>query len=166
MKKSVNRFLWVLATFWAAVLAYLVLSALSAKRGPHPRVYVKAEVKTIEVALRQYYAEYHSWPVPTNHPEDQIDNAPLMDILCARTNSASCQTWNPKRYRMFEPRRPGPNGECLDHWGNPYHIIVDVTFDGVISVGDATVRKEVVVWSDGKNKKNEWGQGDDITSWK
>jgi hypothetical protein len=57
-------------------------------------------------------------------------------------------------------------GRCLDPWGNAYHIVADWNGDGKVVVGSIVISNPVAVWSDGPNRKNELGKGDDICSWK
>jgi hypothetical protein len=58
------------------------------------------------------------------------------------------------------------NGNIVDDWGNPYHIAFDSNHVGTIKIGNATIKATVAVWSDGPNRINENGTGDDIRSWK
>jgi hypothetical protein len=56
--------------------------------------------------------------------------------------------------------------QILDPWGNPYHIEIAALNESNIVVSGTEIRTSVAVWSNGKNKKNEFGEGDDICSWK
>lgn len=56
--------------------------------------------------------------------------------------------------------------DLLDPWGNPYHIeIADLNVSNIL-VSGTEIKTSVAVWSNGKNRKNEIGNGDDICSWK
>ena len=57
-------------------------------------------------------------------------------------------------------------GQMLDPWGNSYHIeIADLNVSNIV-VSETEIKTSVAVWSNGKNRKNEFGNGDDICSWK
>jgi len=57
-------------------------------------------------------------------------------------------------------------GQMLDPWENSYHIeIAEMNVSNII-VSGVEIKSSVAVWSNGKNRKNEFGKGDDITSWK
>jgi hypothetical protein len=58
------------------------------------------------------------------------------------------------------------NDEYLDCWRNPYHLIVDIHKTGAVNVNGHILNVPVVMWSNGANGINEWGEGDDICSWK
>jgi hypothetical protein len=56
-------------------------------------------------------------------------------------------------------------GQMLDPWENSYHIeIAEMNVSNII-VSGVEIKSSVAVWSNGKNRKNEFGKGDDITSW-
>ena len=60
------------------------------------------------------------------------------------------------------------NGEFLDPWGRPYYFFFD-TRDNVVKTynGKTTsIFGNFYMWSNGPNGINEWGEGDDICSWK
>ena len=55
--------------------------------------------------------------------------------------------------------------QMVDPWGNLYHIVVaDRNVSNIVISGIHT-REQVAVWSNGKNRQNEYGKGDDIISW-
>ena len=56
--------------------------------------------------------------------------------------------------------------QVMDPWGNPYHIAIADSNVSNIVISGIDIGGPVAVWSNGKNKKNEYGKGDDITSWK
>lgn len=57
-------------------------------------------------------------------------------------------------------------GQMLDPWGNSYHIEIAALNMSNIVGSETEIRTSVAVWSNGKNRKNEFGNGDDICSWK
>ena len=75
---------------------------------------------------------------------------------------------NPKRELYFEIPHTDEcacepeNGDFCDPWYNQYLFRFDDDGDGKITLGAIELEASVVAWSFGKNKKNEWGAGDDI----
>lgn len=57
-------------------------------------------------------------------------------------------------------------GRLLDPWKHPYNVVANWKGDGEIVVGTKRVHAGVVVWSNGPNGINEFGDGDDICLWK
>lgn len=58
------------------------------------------------------------------------------------------------------------NVQMLDPWNNPYNIKIAKLSVSNIVVAGTEIRNSVAVWSNGKNRKNEFGKRDDVTSWK
>jgi prepilin-type N-terminal cleavage/methylation domain-containing protein len=58
----------------------------------------------------------------------------------------------------------------LDPWGRPYHYVEWDSYpmsERKLSSGQLKAQGATpyAIWSDGPNRKNEWGKGDDVTSW-
>jgi len=58
------------------------------------------------------------------------------------------------------------NGELIDRWGNPYHFAFDTRKKIIEDDRGRIISKHFFMWSSGPNGINEWGEGDDICSWK
>ena len=59
------------------------------------------------------------------------------------------------------------DGEILDLWGRPYHIAFDLDGDDLITLrAMSTVRAPFLIWSDGENGVNEFGERDDVKNWR
>ena len=75
---------------------------------------------------------------------------------------------NPKRALYFEIPHTDDcacepeSGDFFDPWCNPYLFRFDDDGDGKIALGAMELEASVIVWSFGKNRRNEWGAGDDI----
>jgi hypothetical protein len=83
-----------------------------------------------------------------------------MEILDTNGSSAACAKYNPKGVSFLWGDQK--NRKCLDAWGTPYHVMLDLDSDHVMWIGDSVITGKVAVWSEGQNKSNEWGRGDDI----
>ena len=55
--------------------------------------------------------------------------------------------------------------QMVDPWGNLYHIEIADSNASNIVISGTEIRDPVAVWSNGKNRQNEFGKGDDIISW-
>jgi prepilin-type N-terminal cleavage/methylation domain-containing protein len=56
----------------------------------------------------------------------------------------------------------------LDPWGRPYHYVQWYSFpEDQRRLGSFKAKggAPFAIWSDGPNRENEWGQGDDVNSW-
>lgn len=49
-----------------------------------------------------------------------------------------------------------------DLWGKPYHFYFDMNDDHLVKINNHIFNCEIVIWSDGANQINEFGEGDDI----
>lgn len=131
---------------------------------PHTIVRAKVECRSLAVAARNFHSEYGRFPLqPTNHSDHLYvnDYGPLLDILQGQDKSLA---ENPRAIIFIELRKQ--NGKVgLDSWNNTYHVLADWSGDGQVTVGTTVVTAAVAVWSNGPNKKNEFGRGDDIRSW-
>lgn len=56
-------------------------------------------------------------------------------------------------------------GCIVDRWGTPYQFAVDGDGDERIDLVELHVDSPIAVWSCGRNRRNETGQGDDVASW-
>ena len=84
-------------------------------------------------------------------------------------------TLNPKLINFIEyfMGRKTVNDMILDPWGEPYHIAIDTNGDGITEIQLLYAEAEIIerveapfaIWSNGPNRKNELGRGDDIASW-
>lgn len=54
----------------------------------------------------------------------------------------------------------------LDPWQQRFNVKADWDGDGKLRIGSTNIAAPVAVWSNGLNGENEFGLGDDITSWK
>jgi hypothetical protein len=72
------------------------------------------------------------------------------------------------------------NGQIVDPWDSPYNICIDTNDDGIVEIDrhysrcedgpslehdNVQVGAPIAIWSNGPNKKDDLGLGDDIRSW-
>lgn len=143
----------------------------------------RVEVKQIESALKAYidtYKVWRGWPAGAVLP---IDGS----IFMALTGDEGGTPLNPQKIPFFEFQPvEGLNttlqeqNTAWDPWSNPndkvndpaklsaYYVAIDINYDGRIQfdVSRPVILRSVVVWSIGKNRIQEFGDGDDIASWK
>jgi type II secretory pathway pseudopilin PulG len=130
------------------------------------RSQARRDVAELTIAIRAYYSAYSRWPSSVALEEETVDNLKLMAVLSPQQGDSLGQTENPQGILFIERKgRQFRDGRMVDPWGQPYHISLDLNRDDQVTVGHQMVSLPVAVWSDGPNKINEYGQGDDISTW-
>ena len=147
----------------AALAVALVAGAVVARRGSRV-ARAREGVLELSRAITAYTVVYGTLPFATHTPIEDQDNEVLLDILSCRSNAMAAITYNPKRVKFINDS--GRRGPLLDPWGRPYHICLDHDGDGYVRIAKERFKRSHIVWSDGPNMKNEFGNGDDIASWK
>lgn len=104
------------------------------------------QIKSLEMALRMYESDYGFFP-------------PAGDENLVIYLDGDPQNGGPKRF-YFEFASAPENHLMLDVWGNPYHYQTEKP--GALS---EEVSAGIFIWSDGPNRINEFGEGDDIRNW-
>jgi len=71
---------------------------------------------------------------------------------------------------IFDNRQGLPNLVFLDAWNRPYHYVEwesRPASQRQLPGGQLRAKGAApfAIWSDGQNRRNEWGKGDDVTSW-
>jgi hypothetical protein len=142
---------------------YLRLSGAHVDYVYMPQVHVTG----LHHALETYTAVYGRYPFEGVLIQDQVNSRALISVLTAATNDPVTLRENPEGMKFMElGTNSVVNGNIVDDWGNPYHIAFDSNHVGTIKICNATIKATVAVWSDGPNRINENGTGDDIRSWK
>ena len=145
------------------ILVGLLLPALSAARRFAYRVKAKSEVKNLEGAWKQYYAEYHKWPSWAKEDEAVCIRGGVAELL----QGAYDATDNKKEMRFFQFTKLASFfiTTPLNPWGNVaespipdnvlYYVKFDINYDNKISgTGDPNdppetdMRREVIVWTE------------------
>lgn len=146
-----------------------------------------AAVRDITTGLKQYQVDYGRFPVPAGQAvEDVLDldsGSAVLKVLLGENP----QRLNPKAERYIEPKigKAGAGGligagadySLVDPWGQPYHVIMDLNYDGHIANPDeqnedtaiagealAQLPVSVLVFSSGPDKKLY--TRDDVVSWR
>ena len=171
------------------ILASMILAVTMSAINQSNKARAMSDVKAIRDAILTYYAEYGKYPSNADGGwcawTDQT-----YSVLSAGANTQGIRfpTANPKNIVFLTL---GANQLCgfwgypVDPWGSWYGIMMDYNYDGKIDTNDSGSwgspncggnwsnwqgpildKIGVAVWSNGPNKTNEWGQGDDIASWK
>ena len=131
-----------------------------------PRVYY------ISQAIEVFHSHYHRLPgAPAT--ESETDHAVLMSESkkIMRALGAYDHKCNPRRelyFEIYENRDCGAipeDGDLFDSWCNQYLIRLDDDGDRKILFAGREIKARSLVWSTGPNGVNDWGFGDDITSW-
>lgn len=112
-------------------------------------------VEEVAVRVRTYRTEVGGWPTQQSIGAEELDAASVLAAFQSRVESG--QPISPDRIR---------DGRLVDRWNRPLHIAADLDEDGDISIGTGKVEAmRVLIWSDGPDGKNDYGEGDDIRSW-
>lgn len=158
-----------------AILAGILLPAVLGAFKKATESQARTEVKSIEVAIKQYFAEYGKFPIGSGGSDVVYgsDNNKVMDVLRA-VNSSTLPVTNPRKIVFIEVneeslKNPANNqlgGTFWDPWGEPYKICYDANFDNSVSAntdGIGTIAgRNVLVWSLGSGGS---GTNSLIKSW-
>jgi hypothetical protein len=116
-------------------------------------------------AIASYTNEYNRFPIAPANNSNEIDNRLLMEILSGHATNDAAIRQNPMKSELFDVSGKGvTNGQLVDEWLHPLHIVFGS--NGTVAIGGESVRVPIAIWSDGSNGKNEYGRGDDVSSWK
>lgn len=122
---------------------------------------VLADCRALQAAANAYLMEYGRWP-GSESEDREVENAEMMNAL-----RGSDRATNPRKVVFYEadPSKL-KDDQVVDVWGRPFHFALDGNRDNAVAFGDLRATSPVAVWSDGPNGLNEYGEGDDVTSWK
>jgi type II secretory pathway pseudopilin PulG len=133
------------------VLVSLLLAGVSAAKEKARRVVALTEIKQLETALKCYYQEYQSWPVPAGYNE--TDPWPVTSDLASILQGTKSGTFNINKLQFMEFNKL-VNGIPVNPWGTQYFCKFDSTFDNAINKGRGTeppqpqaARHPVIVWT-------------------
>ena len=127
---------------------------------------VEIELRFLWSALKKYKNEYGELPVVAPETQEQ-DNGRVVGVLMASTPEDLVARLNPKRIPFLHvPDSRLRGGAFVDPWNHPYNISFDVKASGKVTVGSQILSTNLAIWSSGPNGVNEYGTGDDLSSWK
>ena len=134
-----------------AVLAGILLPALSKARQTARETRAASDIHQLEVALRMYAEDCGLYP-PDEGPADPPTGCnSLIDHLETRGVDPPYAQW---------PDNVKDSGNLLDPWGRPYRYRYDHGTVQGLSSGVA-----YNIWSFGPDGQNNNGGGDDIKNW-
>lgn len=171
-----------------AILASLAFAATRAVLGQAYKIETKTQLAALEIAVQNYFTEYNRLP-GSGTADETLRLNQSTDVLAILLGDKSVSGHPGARGPVFlnvKPARAGKSGllehgenylSLLDHWGNPYFLILDRDRDERLSNPDANnedrrvsksaqkgLRSRVAAFSSGPDGKP--GTGDDIVSWR
>lgn len=156
------------------ILAGMLFSALSTARKYVRKVKAGVEVKNLEGAWKQYYAEYYTWP--TNNSlvgsDPETDKVAIKGYVASLLQGINTGTGNSNRKKLqfMQFSKFDSNGDPINPWGdsstfgsNYYYVKFDVNYDNTINAGggspgdppDISVSRPVVVWTVNGNEPDK-----------
>ncbi len=168
-----------------AILAGLLLPALSSASQHAKRTKALTEMKLLQTAIAMYESDYGV--LPMGGSERVLDHEEYTDMICILQNAPiadcgatgcpghkDCGNARGKRYMDISTDQ-GP-GVFNDPWHTEskpqrYQVALDLDYDGDIEADSTNgpyekVYGRVAVWSLGKDKDDDLGADGDINSWR
>ena len=160
-----------------AILAGMLLPAIGKAKEKAKIAKARAEMKALEIAVKQYESTYGYLPMPSTviAKLSLAEYTDLVSLLaCSQvreTDGASNATSNLSNVRgmkFLEVQSTATSGvgKFNDPWDNRYEVKLDTTYTGTVGVGTNTINKSTAIWSRGPNGTDNNGDGDDVNSWK
>lgn len=119
------------------------------------RVRETAWISEVATRVRTYRTEIGDWPTKQSIGAEELDSASVLAAFRSRRDGGEPI-----------PTDRIKDGRLVDRWNHPLHIAADLDGDGHVSIGTGEVEDmRVLVWSEGPDGKNDYGEGDDIRSW-
>lgn len=135
------------------LLISIILAAISASKQHTRKVIAAIEVKNIESAWRQYYAEYHKLPSFASE-FTQIPITGSVAFVLQGVNDTADN--NPKKIPFFVFRKINAYSNPVNPWGTKnsnstnlfYYVMFDTDGDNNITTPTGTnVMRQVIVWT-------------------
>ncbi len=181
-------------TATAAVLIFIgivgaiIVVLIESNRKRQQYEQAKKDVMDIVAMIEEYRDFYGFYPIMEKGLDVQPGGTLLNVMTALQTPTGHAfysyiADFNPEMInfaRNFAGRRT-LNDMIVDPWGMPYNIAIDTNADGSIDIIEKRFDKDadslnfsfvmriyraVIVWSNGPDKQNDFGFGDDICSWK
>lgn len=170
-----------------AVLASIILPSLPKAKQSAIDLRAKQKVIGLQAALIKYESENQIYPVDyssgdiiiSESNESEYD-ALIEHLSCIDVNQDSNKDFNARQYRYlnYHPPATAPaqsadgrtlTDECKSSdskYGKRLGIAFDLDGNNTVNLNGNLLNGKIFVWSYGRNNRNEWGGGDDVTSWK
>jgi hypothetical protein len=111
-------------------------------------------IQDIATRVRTYREEVGAWPTKQTVNAEELDGASVLAAFQSQEGASAI------------PAERISNGVLIDRWKRPLHIAADINEDRYATIGPGDDKgMRVLVWSDGPDGKNDYGEGDDIRSW-
>jgi prepilin-type N-terminal cleavage/methylation domain-containing protein len=171
-----------------AILATLAFSATRAVLGNAHRLRTKTQIVSLQNAVHDYFTQYNRMP-GTGRADEVVrlnQSTPLLGILLGDVSGPGSANPAGTAFLTSPPAKSGRNGllehgdgylSLVDHWGNPYFLILDRDLDGRVPNPDAKnedatisraapqwLRRRAAAFSAGLD--GAVGTRDDIVSWR
>jgi len=161
-----------------AILAGMVIPTFYFAKGRARAATAQAEVKHLETAFKAYLDAYKVWP--ETWPDAYMDgNNDIKDDMFKVLRGDNIDGMNAQGIAFYEFKNTTnyPSSYeffALDPWSNPsdstslkaYQVMFDKNYDNKITIDNKDVYRSVLVWSYGEDRTNNFGEGDDVASWK
>ena len=121
------------------------------------------DLHNLKVMMDLYLIDYGRVPRLSKYGNVSSNNSNIVLIMLGG-ESTIAKKENPRGTRYLRMGKRLQDGILKDIWGSPYNILV--ADDGEIVVGESKIAGDYAIWSSGANRRNEYGEGDDICSWK
>src|SRR5262245_8817987 len=178
----------VLTAFVAlGLVAFYLVERQKRKQEDLARENVLTDIAKLRVIIEKYRDYYGRYSI-VNSESDEQSGLCLLEILVGKKfpwgelYNESVARFNPDGINFAESLvgRRTINGQIVDPWDNPYNICIDRNEDGVVEFDRHCLEREdgpliehyhvrigapIAIWSNGPNKRNDLGLGDDIKSW-
>jgi hypothetical protein len=151
--------LMVLAIAWIAMMGAAIGLSIPFLQQIAKTSTVASVEPRIVTACNRYLADKGKFPQVTVLSGEQVDSDELFAALAVNDS-------NGKPYYDASGTGIHINGTPRDAHLEPMQVALDLNGDGKVDVNGTLVDGSVVVWSKGPNTKNEFGEGDDVKSWK
>jgi len=135
------------------LLISIILAAISASKQHARKVIAAIEVKNIESAWRQYYAEYRKWPSFASEFIPIPITGNVAFILQGLNDSSDN---NPRRIPFFIFRKINAYSNPVNPWGTKtsnstnffYYVMFDTDGDNsIVTPAGTNVQRPVIVWT-------------------
>ncbi|MCF7854070.1 MAG: type II secretion system GspH family protein [Candidatus Pacebacteria bacterium] len=125
----------------------------------------RAMISSLKLAISQYNQTYGYLPCPSG--SDWTANRTASGTYDGMINALNGS--NTRGIVFLESQRDPYADPWHDYANNThngrFHVILDGNYDSQVTNGTVTVNSSMMIWSEGSNKSDNSGDGDDITSW-
>ena len=170
-----------------AVLAGLLFPGIQGAFINAKKTQALSAIRDITTGLKQYQVDYGRFPLPAGLASEEVMDLDAGSLVLKVLLGENPQRLNPKAERYIEPKvgKAGAGGligagdhySLIDPWGQPYHVILDLNYDGRVANPDtqnedsaitgealAQLPMSVLVFSSGPDKRLY--TRDDVVSWR